>query len=612
MERKDFNTKALKTLQFCFATCFFLLALNISIYAQVKFYTRVDQEVVGRNQPVQLQYVVENAKSVDQFQAPPFNEFVLIQGPIESSGMSIINGNKTEYKSLVYLLQPKTTGKISIRGATAIVDGREMRSNNIIIEVTNRNPSAPQTSRGFNFNFPGDEFEVNREFYLRPGENIIEKIKKNLFVKVDVNKTSCFVNEPIVATYKLYSRLRSESRVVKRPSYNGFSVYDMVEPDGSVTTTEMLDGKEYNVHVIRQSQLFPLQAGTFTLDPVEVENSVRFIKSGDDEANPFDEIFDQGGQIVEQTINLSSKPVTITVNPLPTEKQPAEFDGAVGNFAISTSISKETIHAGEMANLTVKVKGKGNLPIINAPDIHWPQGIEGFEPQTSENIHAQTVPLSGEKIFRFPVTANKTGSLIIPAIHFSYFDPTSKSYKSDSAAAISINVLTALPGQKTIFKPANAPRPRAGMPEALLLALIGVVVVLMSITSIVLYRRSEKRRAESKKVLLEQQQRAVAPPHALTKAKELLQAGDQVGFLKEMENVIWKKAAEALSIPRVLLNQPKVINELNAKGAKDTASLFRELVNNCEASLYIPGSQSENLQEILDKGYQLFEKLEAV
>ncbi len=612
MERKYFYTKTLKTLLFCFATCFSLLALSTGIYAQVKFYTRVDQEVVGRNQPVQLQYVVENAKTIDQFKAPLFNDFVLIQGPVESSGMSVINGNKTEYKSLVYLLQPKTTGKISIKGATAIVDGREMRSNNIIIEVTNRSATAPQSSRGFNFNFPGDEFESNREFYLRPGENILEKIKKNLFVKLEVSKTSCYVNEPIVATYKLYSRLRSESRVVKRPSYNGFSVYDMVEPDGSVTTTEILNGKEYNVHLIRQSQLFPLQAGTYTLDPVEVENSVRFIKSGDDEANPFDEIFDQGGQIVEQTITLSSKPVTIKVNPLPTDKQPAEFDGAVGNFVISTSISKDTIHAGEMANLTVKVKGKGNLPIINAPDIHWPQGIEGFEPQTSENIHAQTVPLSGEKIFRFPVTSNKTGSILIPAIHFSYFDPTSKSYKSDSTAAIPINVLAALPGQKSVLKTANASRPPAGMPEALLLTLIGVVVVLMAITSIVLHKKSEKRKAEAKKALLEQQRLAAAPPHPLTRAKELLQVGDKLGFLKEMENAIWKKAAEVLSIPRVFLNQPKVLKELNAKGANDTASLFSELVNNCEASLYIPGSQTENLQAILDEGHELFSKLDAV
>ena len=230
MERKQFyNT--LKPLTLCLAICWCVLGMSNIVYAQVKFYTRVDQEVVGRNQPVQLQYVVENAKSVDQFKAPAFTDFVLIQGPIESSGMSVINGNTTEFKSLVYLLQPKTTGKISIKGATAIVDGKQMRSNSIVIEVTNRNSGTP--SRGFNFNLPGEEFEVNREFYLRPGEDIIEKIKKNLFVKVEVSKHSCFVNEPIVATYKLYSRLRSESRVVKRPSYNGFSVYDMVEPDAT-------------------------------------------------------------------------------------------------------------------------------------------------------------------------------------------------------------------------------------------------------------------------------------------------------------------------------------------------------------------------------------------
>lgn len=588
------------------------LTLNLVVLGQVKFYTRVDQEVVGKNQPVQLQYVVENAKSVDEFKAPVFKDFILIQGPIESSGMSLINGNKTEYKSLVYLLQPRISGRLSIKGATAIVDGREMRSNNIVIEVTNRNFTAPHgQSQGFNLGLPSDPPDVDREFYLHADENIIEKIKQNLFVRVEVNKTTCFVNEPVVATYKLYSRLRSESRVVKRPSYNGFSVYDMIEPDGSVTTTEVLDGKEYNVHLIRQSQLFPLQAGTFVLDPVEVENSVRFIKSAGDEGNPFDEIFDRGGPMVEQTLNLSSKPVTITVKSLPSEKQPNSFDGAVGIFYINSSLSKDTIHSGEMANLTVKIKGKGNLPIINAPDIKWPDGIEGFDAITNENIHAETVPLSGEKTFRFPVTANRTGSLFIPAIHFSYFDPHSKSYKSDSTAAIPLHVLAALPGQTLTTKP--TPQARQPKVPALLLSIAGVVIVGMSIVWVVFASRSERKKREVAAAKVQQQQQAETfKPHPLIKAQELLDRGDQLTFLKEMENAIWKKVSEKLSIPQVVLNQPTVINALKARGMNDIADLFRELVNNCEASLYIPGSQLENLREILDKGYELFEKLDGL
>jgi hypothetical protein len=559
--------------------------------------------------------VVENAKSVDEFRAPVFNDFILIQGPIESSGMSIVNGNKTEYKSLVYLLQPKLTGKLKIKGATAIVDGREMRSNNIIIEVTNKNASASsRPNQGFSFNFPGERPEVDREFYLRPGENIIEKIRQNLFVRVEVNKTTCYVNEPIVATYKLYSRLKTESRVVKRPSYNGFSVYDMIEPDGSVTTTETLDGKEYNVHLIRQSQLFPLQAGTFTLDPVEVENSVRFIKSAGDEGNPFDEIFDQGGQIVEQTLNLSSKPVTIVVKSLPVEKQPSSFDGAVGNFHISASLSKDTIHAGEMSNLTVRVSGKGNLPIINAPDITWPVGMEGFDPQTNEEIQPETVPLSGEKTFKFPVTAKKEGSLTIPSIHFTFFDPITRTYKRDSTPAIALQVMAALPTQKQEQVPVlKSPSRNIVFSEKILLWLVAGVVLLMAAVWVTFYRRSEKKKTESKKALLTQRlQKEMIQPDPLEKAGELLRAGDQQAFLKEMENAIWKRTAEKLSIPRALLNQPKVIGELKARGANDTASLFRELVNNCEASLYIPGVYSENLQDILDKGHALFRRLDSL
>jgi hypothetical protein len=615
MERIYFNKKTWKTLVFGFSLLSCLLVINVVVYGQVKFYTRVDQEVVAKNQPIQLQYVVENAKSVDEFKAPAFTDFILIQGPIESTGMSIVNGNTTQYKSLVYLLQPKSTGKINIKGATAVVDGKEMRSNNIIIEVTNKSVFAPtRPTQGFNFSFPGDRPEIEREFYLRPGENIIEKIKQNLFVKVEVNKTSCFVNEPIVATYKLYSRLRSESRVVKRPSYNGFSVYDMIEPDGSVTTTETLNGKEYNVHLIRQSQLFPLQAGTYTLDPVEVENSVRFIKSAGDEGNPFDEIFDQGGQIVEQTLNLSSKPVAITVKSLPVEKQPSSFDGAVGNFNINAYLSKDTIHQGEMANLIVSIKGKGNLPIINAPDIQWPKGMEGFDPKTSEDLHPETVPLNGEKTFRFPITAKKTGSLLIPAVHFSFFDPTSKSYKIDSTPEVQLYVLNALPGQKaTPSTVVQSPASSIHFSEKLLLSLVGIVVFLMALTWAIFHYRAEKRKREARKALLIQQEQLLKlKPDPLDKARQLLASGDQLAFLKEMENVIWRKTAEKLSIPLALLNQPTVMSELKARGDSDTATLFRELVNNCEASLYIPGNQSENLQDILDKSSILFSRLDSI
>src|SRR3569833_2108854 len=113
-----------------------------------------------------------------------------------------------------------------------------MRSNavNIVVSATslgvgsNTRPVNPFPAINWPPNAMGPPTDVDRDIVLKPGENPKEKIRKNLFLKVQVDKTTCYVGEPIVATYKLYSRLSSESKVTKRPSLNGFSVYDMVDP----------------------------------------------------------------------------------------------------------------------------------------------------------------------------------------------------------------------------------------------------------------------------------------------------------------------------------------------------------------------------------------------
>src|SRR5207342_1264390 len=117
---------------------------------------------------------------------------------------------------------------------------------------------------------------VDMDDVVRPGENVSDKIRKNFFIKVEVSKTDCYLGEPIVATYKLYARLRSDSRVTRHPSLNGFSVYDMIDPTDDRVSVEKVNGKNFSVHIIRKSQLIPLQAGDVTLDPVELDNNIYF------------------------------------------------------------------------------------------------------------------------------------------------------------------------------------------------------------------------------------------------------------------------------------------------------------------------------------------------
>ncbi|HXB90798.1 MAG TPA: BatD family protein, partial [Puia sp.] len=302
---------------------------------------------------------------------------------------------------------------------------------------------------------PAEPADIDREYVLRPGENIKDKIRKNLFVRVQVDKNTCYVGEPIVATYKLYSRLNSESRVTKRPSLNGFSVYDMIDPNADAVSVEKLNGKPYTVHIIRKTQLVPLQAGTIDLDPVEVENTVHFVRkdprqehkhSGNAMRDFFDQMAgeDEMGPEVTDNVTLDTKPLPITIKPLPEENRPAGFNGAVGRFSIQASLANRNISAQEDATLHVVVRGQGNLPVITAPSVSWPNGIEAFDPTAKEDVNKTVAPMSGSKSFDYVFTPRNPGHYTIPPITFPYFDPSSRSYKTAETASLDIQVAPAL------------------------------------------------------------------------------------------------------------------------------------------------------------------------
>jgi len=453
------------------SSLFVWLALLPGLFAsgQVKFTTVVSSQDIGQKDYLQLEYVVENAKQIDELTPPNFAGFQVVQGPIQSSGMSIVNGAMSQYKGLSFVLQPVRTGKFTIGGASATVDGHPMRSNAVTINVHSGGGNPGSANGNSNSGMgggnpfvqpfgtdpfgPAEPRDVDRDYVLHPGENIKEKIRKNLFLKVQVDKNSCFVGEPIVATYKLYTRVSSESRITKRPSLNGFSVYDMVDPASDPVSVEKLNGKAYTVHIIRKTQLIPLQAGNINLDPVEVENTVHFVRGGGHQEHHgggslqdlLDQMMDDNsyGPEVEENVTLDTKPVTIAVKPLP-ENKPASFNGAVGNFSVETSLGNKTVAAQDEMTLHVVVRGKGNIPMLTAPTVSWPAGFESFEPTAKEEVNKTTVPMSGSKTFDYVFTARDPGHYTIPAVSFSFFDPATQSYRSASGEPQELQVTPAV------------------------------------------------------------------------------------------------------------------------------------------------------------------------
>ncbi|MDX2047285.1 MAG: BatD family protein [Chitinophagaceae bacterium] len=598
------------------------LLFSLSIVAatgQVKFSALVSEKKISAQDYLQVQFTIENAKQVKQFVPPVFTYFQVLQGPDQASGWSLVNGELKQYITFSYLLKPLRQGKLVLPPATVKADGKLYRSDVLIIEVTNNSNAVSS------YGLPEDKTGFD-EFILKKGETIQDKINNNLFVKLEVSKTSCYEGQPVVATYKLYTRLKSESRVVKRPSFNGFSVFDMVDPESGNPVKENYKGREYHVYLLRKIQLYPLQSGTLELEPLEVENTVTFVKgeyagSNNNLSDLLSALVEDQppvGATVKEKVTLSNKPVSINVKPLPVAGRPGDYSGAVGRFAVVTSLKQPSVHRNDVYNLEVVLKGSGNIPVISAPAINWPASFEAYEPQIKEDVVKAVAPMAGEKVFTIPFSPKQEGDFIIPAVEFSYFDPDSGRYKLAKSDTIKLTVAgEKTPELKNFTENIKAISHNLVERRPLLVYLFAGAALIAVVILVYRYRvkkqkvkRDEAMRKAAERAAAETAFLAAEKTDYLFHARQALYEHQHDKFYKGLSQGLWLFMSEHLHVPLADLNKPLVTAELFKAGTMASViAEFNAIVTACEDALYTPFTDEMNDEELLARAEALIHEL---
>ncbi|HLG38758.1 MAG TPA: BatD family protein, partial [Chitinophagaceae bacterium] len=205
-----------------------LLLSAIDVEAQVIFKTIVPQTSVIVGESFSVQYVLEDTETDESFTPPVFNGFRLVSGPNIYSGL-LNRADGSKLKNIVFTLVAIRPGRFIIPGATVKVNGQFIKSNNAEIAVISKAASFKRNKRN------SDDLTTS-EYFLRPGEDPYEKMRKYLFMKVMVDKRTCYVGQPIVATFKLYSQLESKSDIVKNPGFYGFTVQDIINLNDNISS----------------------------------------------------------------------------------------------------------------------------------------------------------------------------------------------------------------------------------------------------------------------------------------------------------------------------------------------------------------------------------------
>ncbi|MFI3295484.1 MAG: BatD family protein [Rikenellaceae bacterium] len=588
---------------------FLLSALLLSVcglMAQEVSY-RLDAPMsVSQGERFRVALVLTNGDGTD-FSAPTFTNASILAGPSIANGTnySNINGvsSTTTTRTYTYVLEA-TGGNVLVGASSVKVDGKSYRTNASTIEVSDAPSSGSNNNSGANRSGGGNA--------MRPsGAGSMEA--DDIVLKMKVTKSNVYKGEALCATLCVYTRVGiSGLESAKYADFSGFWTQEL-DISKEQATRETLNDKVYEVHPIRRWLLYPQRTGRLTIEASSFTAIAQVVTRASGNSL-FDEFFGGGTNIERVPKNIASAPVTINVEPTPTPA-PASFDGAVGQFTLESSISNDLLAANSAGSITLKLSGTGNFPLITQPSVDMPVGIERYDTKSSEKIENTTSGSRGSRTWEFPFVTRAEGSYVIPSIDITYFDPTSKSYKTLSSGAggfplevtrdesgssssggggafvsgVTRENLKVL-GRDIRFIKVSDPALRTTDGLLIFSVYFWLIVLLLLVLFFILRSVLSKYIASRMDVALTKNKKAnKVALRRLRRARGYMQSDSPEAFFEEMLRALWGYVADKLSIEVSELTKERVRVELSERGvSSDQSDLFLELIGQCEMAQYAP------------------------
>lgn len=581
---------------------FLSVVLSLAAGAQVIFRTVLKQGPVVVGEPFQVQYVLEDHTGRNEFYPPDFTNFRFVSGPNVHEGQAYGTDGPKKLKNIVYTLEAIRPGRFIIPGASARADGYFIKSDDVWLEVVTAAEAAKKRRQ--------PESSEASAAWLQPGEDPYRKIRENLFLKVTVDKKTCFVGEAVTATFKLYSRLMSRSDIVKNPGFYGFTVQDMIGLNDQRSSAEFVNGKRFDVHTVRKVQLYPLRPGAFVIDPMEVVNKVEFSTSAVNK-RPEQKISegvypaDDRDHTEEYENTMSTPALAITVKPTPSKNRPAGFTGATGDFSVSAFVDKNELAKNEEGWLTITVSGRGNFTQLTEPVVQWPAGIEKFEPRIMDSLDHTQSPLKGTRTFRFSFVSAKPGHYSIPVLSFSFFDPDSNGYKTVSAPAVHVTVSDR---EKITGLAPLTPGQRSGRNSAFLAWLSGFILFTGIGAWWVWFRKPKKGPRDAPG--LEKEDIVLTVTAVLQPASLLVQADDKL-FYATLRNCLWNFFVLRLGLTGSTMNNRNLLAVLQQKQVDEKSRQgIAEILQQCDTGIFADVYMETDKKNLLEKAKGILEAID--
>ena len=586
---------------------------------EVKF-TATAKPVVTSGERFQLNYKI-NAEGAN-FRGPNITDFQMLSGPntSTSSSVQIINGKVSRTSEYVfsYILQASAEGTFTIPPATILVAGKNYTPNSVQVKVVKNAAAQPGTGQ-------------QKSAGATAGAD-------DLFLRAQISNSTPYQGEQVIITYKLYTSLPiSNINVSEINSFPGFWSKDLFQNIKEYPQTrEVINGQEFVVAEVKKLALFAQRSGQIVIEPGLLE-CVAQVRSASrrNSSDPFfdsffnDPFFNSRYQNVEK--KLISNSLKIDVKPLPTQNKPTDFSGAVGSFSFESELSNSEVKTNEPITLRFKLKGRGNIELIDAPKVVFPPDFEVYDPEISNNIQVNLSGVSGTRTFEYLIIPRNPGSYTIKSVPFSYFDVSRQSYVNLNTPAYDVTVskgdgqaaqITYQGGTnqtdiqyigrdiRHIKLPPYQLRPigtyffRSPLYNLLMLAIAVVAIAILIVWRRTVRRRRDVARMRTRKATKVSRRRLKLAASYLKEKKEF-------AFYNEISRALWGYMSDKLNIPPAELSMDNVRDILNHRKVNpEVADQFIETLNSTEYARFAPGEKSEVMDKVYHQALDVITKIE--
>lgn len=390
-----------------FSAIFFLMILLFgpgTISAQSSIRVEVDRTTLSTDEQLLLSVIVtsESATLPDP-DVSNLQDFVIISRS-SSTQISIINGQMTAQGVYNYILQPLKSGTLFIPPIPVTVSGQIYQSDPLQIEVTVGSTAPPTPDENLSTSPAPDEL-----------------IGQNLFVEAEVDNLNPYLGQQILYTFRFYQAIdypvSFQGRLdYQAPAFTDFWSQTLSQPQ----YTTQVGGRSYTVTEIRTA-LFPSGLNEITIKPAKLVVP---------------------GGLFSPDVVLETDPLNINVRSLP-EGAPLDFNGAVGQFELQTSVDATQGRVNEPITLAIEIEGRGNIETLTEPQLPKLSLWRFFDSQSSTTLDPRDDGLYGIRRFERLMVPGQAGGYTIPAINFSYYDPAAEQYRTRTTEPI---LLTIEPG----------------------------------------------------------------------------------------------------------------------------------------------------------------------